>query len=286
MFDRNLEIFIRVAEYGSFTIASQVLYVSQPAVSHAIKHLEDELKVQLFYRDKRKGLILTEVGKKILTLARQMEDIDNRILQTAYQENNLISGRLRIASLPSLTATYVSQTLKIFHERYPNVTIEIREGSPQEIISMVDGYMVDLALSTSPYQQFDHITLKHDEMVAISSGAQKRSRVIDLSHPEETLILTKRAYETIIDNTSKGHFIDMRSVIIVENIDTLIHMVKDQIGIGVISKHPLSLSNEDFTTQKITPSVQFDIGLFSISLNEMTPVAREFVNLLQGLYRP
>ena len=283
MLDRNLEIFIRAAEYESFTAAAQVLYVSQPAVSHAIKHLEEELKVQLFYRDKRKGLVLTQVGRKILSLARQMEEIDNRILQTAYQENNLISGRLRIASLPSLTATYVSQTLKIFHERYPNVTIEIREGSPQEIMNMVEGYMVDLALSTSPYEQFDSITLKHDEMVAISSGTQDRFDTIDLSHPQETLILTRRAYETMTGNIAKGYFIDMRNVIIVENIDTLIHMVKDKIGIGIISRHPLSSSEQNFCTYDINPAIRFDIGLFSTNLKETTPVAKEFINLLLRL---
>ena len=160
MLDRNIEIFIKVAEFNSFTVAAQVLYISQPAVSHAIKHLEDELKVQLFYRDKRKGLVITDIGKKILSLVRQMEDIDNRITQIAYQENNLISGTLRIASLPSLTASYVSHTLKMFHQLYPNVKIEIREGTPQEVKAMVDGYMVDLAFSTSPYDQYDYITIK------------------------------------------------------------------------------------------------------------------------------
>ncbi len=284
MLDRNLEIFIKVAEYGSFTIASQILYISQPAVSHAIKHLEEDLKVQLFYRDKRMGLILTEVGKKILALARQMEDIDNRILQTAYQENNLISGKLRIASLPSLTATYVSQTLGIFHERYPNVKIEIKEGSPQEIRSMVEGYMVDFALSTSPYDQFDYITLKQDEMIAISGGMQKQAGIVDLSHPEETLILTQPAYETIMDNTSQGHFIDMGKVIIVRNINTLTHMVSDNIGFGIVSNHPLTSANGAFCIHEIAPTVKFEIGLFSINLKEMTPVAKEFVNVLQKLH--
>lgn len=283
MMDRNLEIFIRVAEYGSFTTASQVLYISQPAVSHAIKHLEAELKVQLFYRDKRTGLILTEVGEKILSYARQMEDINNRILQTAYQENNLISGRLRIASLPSLTSTYVSQTLRVFHERYPNVKIEIKEGSPQEIREMLEGYMVDLAFSTSPYNQFDFITIKQDEMVAASRENRGKSNALDLSHPDETVIITKPAYETIMDNTSKGNFIDMGRVIIVQNISTLLNMVNDKIGVGIISKHPLSSSQDNFYIRELIPPVKFDIGVFAADLKELTPVAKEFICLLKEI---
>lgn len=284
MLDRNLEIFIKVAEYRSFTIASQVLYVSQPAVSHAIKHLEKELNVQLFYRDKRNGLIITEVGKKILTLARQMENLDNCIYQVAFQENNLISGRLKIASLPSLTSSYISKSLKIFHEKYPNVTIEIKEGTPKEIMQMVESYTVDFALSTSPFNQFDSITLKHDEMLGISYNSSLKLEPLNLSKPHNTVIITRSAYETIMDNTYHDHFIDMKNVIVVQNIDALINMVKDGIGIGIISKHPLASYKNRFNIHQLNPKIEFDIGLFSINLNEMTPVAKEFVNILKTIF--
>ena len=87
MINHNLRIFISVAEKGSFTAAADELFITQPAVSRAIKALEDELNLKLFYRDKRKGLILTDAGQKILVLARQMLDMENRIYQTAFRED-------------------------------------------------------------------------------------------------------------------------------------------------------------------------------------------------------
>lgn len=279
MLDRNIEIFIKVAEFNSFTVAAQVLYISQPAVSHAIKHLEDELKVQLFYRDKRKGLVITDIGKKILSLVRQMEDIDNRITQIAYQENNLISGTLRIASLPSLTASYVSHALKMFHQLYPNVKIEIREGTPQEVKAMVDGYMVDLAFSTSPYDQYDYITIKEDQMLCISQSSSKRKVI--LSKLDHTLILTKSAFETVMDNTKNGNFIDMKNVIIVQNLDSMMNMVNDGIGDGIISAHPLTYIKKEYTINDLKPDINFEIGVFTNNLNELTPVAKEFVRILK-----
>lgn len=256
-----------------------MLYISQPAVSHAIKHLEDELKVQLFYRDKRKGLVITDIGKKILSLVRQMEDIDNRITQIAYQENNLISGTLRIASLPSLTASYVSHTLKMFHQLYPNVKIEIREGTPQEVKAMVDGYMVDLAFSTSPYDQYDYITIKEDQMLCISQSSSKRKVI--LSKLDHTLILTKSAFETVMDNTKNGNFIDMKNVIIVQNLDSMMNMVNDGIGDGIISAHPLTYIKKEYTINDLKPDINFEIGVFTNNLNELTPVAKEFVRILK-----
>ena len=85
MLNHNLRIFIRVAEKGSITETANELYISQPAVSKAIKILEDELNLKLFHRDKRKGLILTDIGHEILILARQMEKTENRMYQAAFR---------------------------------------------------------------------------------------------------------------------------------------------------------------------------------------------------------
>lgn len=100
-----LKIFITVVEKGSFTEAAQVLYISQPAISKAIKNLEEDLNVTLFKRDKRKGLLLTDIGEKVLVLARQMLDIENRIYQTTFRENNFFGGKIKIASIPVMSTT-------------------------------------------------------------------------------------------------------------------------------------------------------------------------------------
>lgn len=110
MLNHNLRIFIRVAEKGSITETANELYISQPAVSKAIKILEDELNLKLFHRDKRKGLILTDIGHEILILARQMEKTENRMYQAAFRSNNFIGGKVRIASMPILTSVILSDS--------------------------------------------------------------------------------------------------------------------------------------------------------------------------------
>ena len=102
MLNRNLELFIRVAEYGSITKVAKAFYITQPAVSNAIAKLEDGLGVELFFRDRRNGLVLTDVGKQVLIFAKQMEDADNRICQCVSQAKHMIGGRVRIAVLPPL----------------------------------------------------------------------------------------------------------------------------------------------------------------------------------------
>ena len=100
MLNNNLRIFITAAELESLTDAAKKLYVSQPAISQAIRKLEEELDVKLFIRNKRSSLKLTDAGRDILALAYKMADLENKLYQRAYEENHLMGGMIRIASVP------------------------------------------------------------------------------------------------------------------------------------------------------------------------------------------
>ncbi len=103
-----LRIFVQVAETSNITEASKALFISQPAVSKAIKNLEASLRIQLFIRDKHKGLLLTEAGREILVLARQMKAIENSIYQIAGRENRLLGGKIKVGSFPAATTNLLS----------------------------------------------------------------------------------------------------------------------------------------------------------------------------------
>ena len=76
----HLHIFVKVGEKLNITEAAKELFISQPAVSKAIKNLESSLQLKLLIRDKHHGLMLTDIGKEILLLARQMKGIESKML--------------------------------------------------------------------------------------------------------------------------------------------------------------------------------------------------------------
>lgn len=67
--------------------------------------------MKLFIRNKRSTLVLTDVGREILTLAEQMQIFENRLYQTAYEENRLMGGIVRIASIPLATSLILSRVM-------------------------------------------------------------------------------------------------------------------------------------------------------------------------------
>ena len=125
MLNHNVKVFLRVAEKGSITAVADELFISQPAVSKAIKQLEAELQMKLFHRSKKSGLMLTDAGAEIQRLARQMEDLENRMYQTSFCSNNFVGCKVKVASMPTLTSVIMSQVLKRFKATYPEVTVAV-----------------------------------------------------------------------------------------------------------------------------------------------------------------
>ncbi len=280
MMNRNLEIFIKVAECGSITRVAKMLYITQPAVSNAISKLETELNVKLFFRDKRNGLLLTDVGQKILLLAKQIEDLDNRIAQAAYLENHFVEGRLRIAALTSLVSTILSKALKEYQAAFPGVTVEIKEGSPNDIFRMVEEHAVDFAVSCSPFGKFDSITLCHDRMAAMFPKEYPDASQVDLTAPPSLLVINKPAYETILDHVKQP--LPVEKFLQVQTAETAIHMVLDGIGIGILSEYTMDTLVTGHRKYPVTPEISFDIGIFANDLDDLTPAASEFVRIISA----
>ena len=279
--NRNLEIFIKVAESGSITRTAKTMYITQPAVSNAISKLETGLNVKLFYRDRHNGMILTEVGHKILLLAKQMEDLDNRIMQTAYKEQHFIEGRLRIASLTSLVSTILSKALKQYRILFPGVSLEIREGTPNDIFRMVEEHDVDFAISCSPFGKFDSIPLIHDKMAAMLPKELPGLTAIDFMNPSDLLIINRPAYETISDHIRQP--LTAESFLLVETAETAINMVMNGIGTGILSEYTMDTLVPKYPKYPLTKDISFDIGIFANNMQDLTPAAQEFVHIIKQI---
>lgn len=281
MLHHNLDVFIKVAEYRSATLAAKELYISQPAVSNVIRRLEDELQVKLFYRDRKQGLILTDIGEKIFAIAKRMEDLDNRLYQTAFAARHLIGGKLRIAAVPFLTSALISPALQRFHHQYPRVEIELLEGMPSVISQAIEMRRADFAVSCTPYENFEYETLIHDRFVAIAAPGVTLPDYVDLRHCTDTLVINRPAYETLLAHSS--YIPDKRQVILVQQPESAIAMVNAGVGIGIISEYTLDTLAPDLVKCPLKPAIVMDIGIFADSLETVPPAAAAFIRTIKDI---
>lgn len=151
----NLEIrqicyFLMIVDSGnSFSRAAERLYIEQPPLSQRIRALEKQLKVQLFDR-RRRPVQLTPAGQMFCTEARQaMALLEHGITQAQRAAEGEI-GHLRIGIASSAANGILPEWLRQFRERYPQVTLELRELTAEQQLQALEDKRLDVGLEVMP----------------------------------------------------------------------------------------------------------------------------------------
>ena len=146
-----MKAFVAVAELGSFSRASEQLFMTQPAVSKRIAALEDDLGVTLFDRLGR-GIQLTEAGQKFLTSSRRiLADIQisrDEVLSLGAD----VGGRLRLATSHHVGIHRLPPVLKAFTQTYPEVELDLLVMDSELACDEVLNGHIELAVVTLPDQ--------------------------------------------------------------------------------------------------------------------------------------
>lgn len=159
MNNNQIRLFVKIAESGSFTKAGVELNMTQPAVSRAISSLEAELDVKLLLRDRRNGLTLTDIGKRILVIFREILMGFDKVNQEISAERGLEKGSIRIGAFPVASAYFLPKIISSITERYPNITISLQEGSIAEVREWLESKEIDVGLLLAPCEAFETIPL-------------------------------------------------------------------------------------------------------------------------------
>lgn len=142
------EIFMKVCETGSFSRAAEALNYTQSGISQMMAGLEEELGVQLFARIK-KGVILTDNGRRLLPYIQEMVNQKDKLRQAAFDINSKVEGKLRIGSFTSVTAMWLPDVIHFFRENYPKVEVLIFDGNYDEIRDWIIHGQVDCGFLSS-----------------------------------------------------------------------------------------------------------------------------------------
>lgn len=149
--------FVREAIRRNFSLtdAAKALHTSQPGVSKAIIELEDELGVQIFDRHGKRVRGLTEPGKEVAaSVERIMQEIDN-LKRVAGEFAARDSGELRVAATHTQARYAMPRVVQAFKARYPEVRLQLHQGSPTQIADLVLKDQADFAIATEAVAAID-----------------------------------------------------------------------------------------------------------------------------------
>ena len=163
----NLSAFIKVAETGSFSIAAQQLFITQPAISKRIKQLELQYRSKLIDR-KGKSIHLTQTGHALLPRARQiLHDIQTMQQHISEMEGSPM-GSLRMATSHHIGLHRLPPILRAFTSQYPDVNLELSFMDSEQACELIQHNELDLAVVTLPTKQsakLDYKTIWVDELI-------------------------------------------------------------------------------------------------------------------------
>lgn len=136
---------LAVAETRNFTRAAEQCFVVQSALSHQVRKLEDEIGTALFARTSRR-VELTSAGEAFLPWARSSLEAADRAAAEATAAVGVVSGPLTVGLIPTVTALDVPSLIRRVREEHPRVTVKLRVGASDELISAVREDEIDLAV--------------------------------------------------------------------------------------------------------------------------------------------
>ena len=130
----QLKTFVAVAREGSITRASELLHLSQPAVSAHIKAIEDALGLALFDRTP-KGMSLTADGQRLRAKAEQTIAAHQELMDEATRSKGRLAGKLRLGAGSNSNHEAIGRLLTVLSERFPEVEVALKHGSSVEILA-------------------------------------------------------------------------------------------------------------------------------------------------------
>ena len=290
----NLElykVFYTVAKCGSLTKAAEELYISQPAVSQAIKQLETQLGGQLFNRT-HKGMELSETGGKQIfsTVEKALKLFEEA--EAKYAElKDTATGVVRICASDTVSTHILLPIIKEYHEKYPDVNLILQNGTSSEIIDLLKNNKGDLGFVNLPIDDSDinlsnTVMQLHDTFVAsenfseLSGGVQDLARLQD--YPLLMLELSTATRQAIV-SFAHSQGIHLHPEIELASLELMTELAKTGIGIACIPREFVKKELDEkmlFEIKTIPSLPSRAIGLVLPKNEGMTFAVKEFIKLV------
>lgn len=254
---QQLKYIAEVAKHDlNITQTAVKLFTSQPGISKQIRLLETELGVNIF---KRSGKHLTEItpaGEAVLALARNVLDNIENIKQIAEEYADSSKGTLSIATTHTQARYVLPDVIEKFIERYPDVTLNMHQGTPVQISELASKGTADFAIATEALELFGNL-------IMMPCYLWNRSVVVPNDHPLTTkkkLTLDQLAEYPIVTYvfgfTGRSHLdrafeqagLKPKVVFTASDADVIKTYVKLGLGIGIIASMAFDEKNDSSLT--------------------------------------
>ncbi|MHC8361791.1 LysR family transcriptional regulator [Pseudomonas sp. LS2P72] len=283
----QLEIFSLVAELQGFTAAANRLGISQSAVSHALKSLEQELGVELLRRHQSR-VELSDIGQQLLLRARAMLGLANTLRQEAADARGMKRGTLRIGSFgPTSSIKLLPLILQHYRAAHPGIEVHIDEGPDRQVIQWLEERRIDIGFVVLPEERFDTFALIEDQMVALLPLDHPLARRDSLTLSDlcnDPFVLTEAGSSELVSRLFSAARltpnIRYRCSQLLSTLDT----VGRGDALTVVAEGSLPDDRDGrYVKKPLSPTVTRQVGLAVLDQRQSSPATLAFIKLAERL---
>ncbi|NUU61859.1 LysR family transcriptional regulator [Paenibacillus agri] len=280
------KVFYWAAKTGSLTQAAKALYLTQPSVSHAIKQLEQNFGITLFYRNS-KGVALTQEGTILYSYIEQSQVLITMAEEKMAALKNLDNGELRIGGSDSLFKHYLLPYLEDFHKNYPGIKLHLNHGTTPEVMTLLKDGTIDLGVVRLPIvdsqlEARETIQLQ-DCFVAGAQYAILKDTVLSvevlLQYPVVLFSRNSRARMAITE-LFQSYGYTLKPEIEVGSVDLLIEFARRGLGISYVTREFVAKELEEGSLFEIQLDIKLPpthVGIMTMRNMPLTQAASKFI---------
>lgn len=242
MIDLKIKTLLTIAEEKNFTKAANKLNLTQPAVSHQIKELEDELQEQLFIR-KKGDIIPTPIGDIVLNYARKFVAMYNKMLDD-IKHNHKINIKLGITH--TAESNKITEIIGSYLINNPGLSVTIITDTTNNLYKMVENYELDLAIVDNKKNvKLNYLPLDTDYLVCVvnNNSPLAKKKIVTLKElKKENLILrldssyTRKLFESTLESINES-INSFKIILELDNIETIKDLVRKDMGVSILAKN-------------------------------------------------
>lgn len=289
----NLELyktFYYVAKNGNITQAANELMISQPAVSKAIKTLEEELDTQLFNR-KNNGVSLTTAGELIYNKIKRSMELIISAEEDLVGLNNMEYGNINIGAGNTIIQKYLMPIIEEFHNKYPNIKIKIHTLTTSELIKKAQIGLIDIVFTHFPntfpnnFETYKIMDL-HDTFV-VNKNSKLINKTItkkDISELPLILLPATASNRKSFDQFCTSNDIVIKPLMEIGNDIIIEDAAISGLGVGLVNKEYVLKELNDGTLIELKTNFKFGekyLG-YAVDSNRMNNIIiQNFIKLLK-----
>ena len=289
---KSLQFFLQVAQARSFSKASAVLGITQPALSRQIRRLEEDLGQSLLHRDGR-GIALTAAGRLFMARAQAMVEHMQGAKSDLANLRGEPRGTVTIGLPPTMSQALLPGMVRRIRNAYPRIHLRVMQALSGELNEWLLDGRIDAALlaKTAAKQSRYAEVLAVEDQYLICAGSESTAKDIELAglaNVELVLPSSGHGLRTVVEDAARQAGVELRVVLEIDSLPALVRMAEEGIACTVLPKYTVSAQLRAGTVcarQIVNPPIRRTLMLATSNPKLLSPAAQAVVKVMREFGR-